>query len=67
MAVWTLEELARKDRFGDRIHFWLAALVCFALPVNGGWAGLILAPLVGWGALRTLYWRRYLPAGPACI
>ena len=67
MPVWTLEELARKDRFGDRIHFWLAALVCFALPVNGGWAGLILAPLVGWGALRTLYWRRYLPAGPACI
>ncbi|MAD20567.1 MAG: hypothetical protein CMJ52_10555 [Planctomycetaceae bacterium] len=67
MATSTLGELAQKDRFGDRIHFWLAALVCFLLPVNGGWAGLLLAPLVGWGALRTLCWRRYLPAGPACI
>ena len=67
MAAWTLDELARKDRFGDRVHFWLAALVCLTLPVNGGWAGFLLAPLVGWGALRTLYWRRYLPAGPACI
>lgn len=67
MATSTLGELAQKDRFGDRIHFWLAALVCFLLPVNGGWAGLLLAPLVGWGTLRTLCWRRYLPAGPACI
>ncbi|MAH65557.1 MAG: hypothetical protein CMJ27_04080 [Phycisphaerae bacterium] len=67
MPAWTLDELARKDPFGDRIHFALAALVCFTLPVNGGWAGFILAPLVGWGALRTLCWRRYLPAGPAGI
>lgn len=67
MAAWTLDELARKDRFGDRIHFWLAASVCFTLPVNGGWAGFLLGPLVAWGALRTLCWRRYLPAGPACV
>lgn len=67
MATWTLGELARKDRLGDRIHFWLAASVCFLLPMNGGWAGFMLAPLVGWGAFRTLFWTRYLPAGPGCV
>jgi O-antigen ligase len=69
MASWTddagsLSELAEVDRFGDRIHLWLAAATLITLPMNGWIAGLTLGPLFAWSSLRTLFWRKYLPTGP---
>ena len=69
MASWTddagsLSDLARVDRFGDRIHLWLAAATLITLPMSGWIAGLTLGPLFAWSSLRTLFWRKYLPTGP---
>lgn len=69
MSSWSddagsLSELVEVDRFGDRIHLWLAAATLITLPMNGWIAGLTLGPLFAWSSLRTLFWRKYLPTGP---
>jgi O-antigen ligase len=69
MSSWTddagsLSDLVEADRFGDRIHLWLAAATLITLPMSGWIAGLTLVPLFAWSSLRTLFWRKYLPTGP---
>ena len=63
----SLGELAGKDRFGDRIHFALAIAVLVTLPVNGKLAGTVMFGLVGWGVVRMLFWRAYLPSAPRVV
>ena len=45
----------------------LACLTLAFLPVNGGIAGILLAPLLGWALIRTVCWRRYLPSAPRVV
>ena len=63
----SLVELASKDRFGDRIHLWLACGTLACLPLNGEIAAVSLIALLIWGLIRTVCWRAYLPTGPRVV
>ena len=63
----SLVELAAKDRFGDRIHLWLACGTLATLPLNGQITGVLMIGLVIWGLVRTVCWRSHLPTGPRVV
>ncbi|MCH2162237.1 MAG: O-antigen ligase family protein [Phycisphaerales bacterium] len=60
-------DLALKDRFGDRIHQAIALILLAVLPCNSAVAGGFFGALVVWYLVRLYYWKPYMLSGPARI
>ena len=62
-----MNDLAEEDRFGDRIHLGLGLATLFTIPFNSELGGVLFGAMIIWYVVRTVYWRKYLPAGPRLL
>lgn len=62
-----MNDLANRDRFGDRIHLGIALATLFTMPFNSSVGGVLFGALVVWCVVRTCFWRNDLPAGPRLL